>query len=665
MTPRAQTRQDLDGSYNDTTLYRGNRTGTRVPNNSGLTGSDYRNGNNDGALNKDTIPPPEPGESGVHRKWRLPSEQRAAIGTPVQIASDPLSAPDRRRPHHSSSSRLPSTSLSALPSSNLVSAPSSSILLRYLDIISESIDKFGGIPNDVQAMLDHILPPKHASSPAAKGRSHSSDSNSGSSGSDGNRRDHRHHRRRDGKHKRRDRSRSRDAKPAPKLDLFLSSSSVSLIDFYLNLAGDSPSIHNPFYSAFTLFTSAQTPFVSHIPLLERRSGWNDWITALVASLEEINLSGFVLDSHDLPASNSPWKQPIYPFKNSTAGLSTNEERVAHHIWGQLDGFARHVITTCLGRDVYRKVKRFLSATSDAPTSRDWYSALKSWYSYESGRAAWKVAEVLVCGRDVLDYLTRYRELVQAVKDSVFCVSPTLMLTTLLCHLPSLGHLHAKFGIGTPSFGLDEFTFDNVLRWIQRMEEWFGSGVECVVNVGKDSAVVLDGGDGSVIAEFDSVSANNLALDTLDVTTPHSHVAATEVLSFAPPGSAAAVVTVTSTAVNLEACAPTKSGGHNGNGALLALEDPLAGADGAVVFDGGNDTLIEDYSPITTNLTPVVDNVLLEDYGPVGTDSLMPASSIPGIPSPPSDSPSRRFHHRPVSLPVPQEPWLTLDMSLSP
>ncbi|KAF5336457.1 hypothetical protein D9611_006668 [Ephemerocybe angulata] len=66
MTPTvsAQPRQDLDDSRNDTTLYRGHRTGTRVPNNSGLTGSDYRNGNNNGALNKDTIPPPEPGKSG-------------------------------------------------------------------------------------------------------------------------------------------------------------------------------------------------------------------------------------------------------------------------------------------------------------------------------------------------------------------------------------------------------------------------------------------------------------------------------------------------------------------------------------------------------------------------------------------------------------------------
>ncbi|KAF6742176.1 hypothetical protein DFP72DRAFT_1082443 [Ephemerocybe angulata] len=503
MTPTvsAQPWQDLDDSRNDTTLYRGHRTGTRVPNNSGLTGSDYRNGNNDGALNKDTIPPPEPGESGVRRKWRLPSEHRASV--------------------------------------------------------------------------------------------------------------------------------------------------------------------------------APLPILSRIPLLERRSGWNDWITAVVASLEEINLSGFVLDAHDLPSSNSPWKQPIY--RNSVAGLSTDEGRVACRVWGQLDAVARDVITTRLARDVYRKAGRFLTATSDEPTSRDWFTALKIWYNYESGRAAWKVAEELVCGTDVSTYLTEYRRLIQDVHDSAFCVSPTIMLTTLLFHLPSLCHLHTRLGFGTPSIqpagmamavsdsiGPDEPTFDDVLRWIKQAEEWFGSGVALgIVDAGRDPSIVFDGGNDTIIEDNESISTNNPALGTLDIISPSSHVSDDDVgvvpwsTHLSTPETytisfGSAVASVSSTAVSLEASAVTKSWGDTRNGALLAPEDTIAGMDDAVVFDGGKDTTIEGYDSIgTSNLPP---STLSVSSRAVVSQALHPSTYFPACPVP---DPSSHCRKVPLSTPLPDGPTPTM------
>ncbi|KAF5338281.1 hypothetical protein D9611_014624 [Ephemerocybe angulata] len=361
---------------------------------------------------------------------------------------------------------------------------SDEVALRYLDIVSKSLDKFGSIPPEVQGILDRIMPeipdfkPKRASSPAAKGRSHSSDSSSSSSGSDRNRRDRRDRRRRDGKAKRRDRSTSRDAKPVPKLDIFLSSPSVSLMDCYLDMASDYPSRYNPFYRAATLHKKAQMPVVSHISLLEKRSGWNDWNNAVVVLLEELNLSGFFLDLPDLPSSTVPWKRPVP--RQAINRISSDEDRVAYHMWGQLDAIARHVIVTRLGREVYRETESLLLSSYAEPTSYAWYTALRNRYGrydYESGGVAWKRAEELVCGANVGIYLSNYRRLVQDVHDSVYPVAPTKMITTFLRNLPSsLRYVHDTFRAEFTSTSCTASTpqrlpdFKDVLLWIERAEK---------------------------------------------------------------------------------------------------------------------------------------------------------------------------------------------------
>ncbi|KAF5340029.1 hypothetical protein D9611_012440 [Ephemerocybe angulata] len=361
---------------------------------------------------------------------------------------------------------------------------SDEVAVRYLDIVSKALDKFGTIPPEVQKVLDRIVPdipdfkPKCASSPAARGRSHSSDSSSSSSGSDRNRRDRRDRRRRDGKAKRRDRSKSRDAKPAPKLDLFLSSPSVSLLDCYLDMASDYPSRYNPFYRAATLHKKAQMPVVSHISLLEKRSGWNDWNNAVVVLLEELNLSGFFLDLPDLPSSTQPWKRPVT--RKAINRLSSDEDRVAYHMWGQLDAIARHVIVTRLGREVYRETESLLLSSSAEPTSYEWYTALRNRYGrydYESGGVSWRRAEELVCGANVAGYLSNYRRLVQDVHDSVYPVAPTKMITTFLRNLPpSLRYVHDTFRADFTSTSCTSSTpqrlpdFKDVLLWIEHAEK---------------------------------------------------------------------------------------------------------------------------------------------------------------------------------------------------
>ncbi|KAF5330234.1 hypothetical protein D9611_010621 [Ephemerocybe angulata] len=575
-TVSAQPRQDLDDSRNDNTRNSGQHQqyGIHIPTGSGLTGTDYRDEEEDvndwdPSGNDDAVPPDRgPGDIVIDqeellqfRQWRQQQQQQQQQqqrveqqqqqggnnGASTQQASNPL--PVRDRPPHiqpslsssriqpsSSSSRIqPSSSSSRVGFSSQQAAPSLSartsfdletdsistirgqpvqtsqpvqpvvenqpignaegtqlvhrsssdeVYLRYLALVEKAFDKHGTIPPEFQRALDRIVPdipdfqPKRASSPAAKRRSHSSDSSSSSSGSDRNRRDRRNHRRRDGKAKRRDRSQSRDAKPAPKLDLFLSSVSVSLLDCYLDMASDYPSRYNPFYRAATLHKKAQMPVVSHIPLLEKRSGWNDWNNAVVVLLEELNLTGFFLDLPDLPSSTVPWKRPVT--RQAINRISSDEDRVAYHMWGQLDAIARHVIVTRLGREVYRETESLLLSSYAEPTSYEWYTALRNRYGrydYESGGVAWRRAEELVCGANVAGYLSNYRRLVQDVHDSVYPVAPTKMITTFLRALPSsLRYIHDTFRAEFTSTSCTASTpqrlpdFKDVLLWIERAEK---------------------------------------------------------------------------------------------------------------------------------------------------------------------------------------------------